>query len=141
MLVHVTAIYRVYKYASECTCSNPFSLLYTFLFYKISELFVDISVSYTPPPGFIPGPNEYRAASGPVTVTCTAVGGTGPVSYQWTSNCRDCSFQTETSSSVHRAAVHSGDTGIHTCTATTASDTHGNRSISFNVVGKPRNTT
>ena len=100
------------------------------------ELFVDVRVSYTPPPGFIPGPNEYRAASGPVTLTCTAVGGTGPVSYQWSSTCRYCPILTANSKSVTRASVHSGDTGIHTCTATTASNIHGSRSINFKVVGK-----
>ena len=99
------------------------------------ELSVDISVFYNPPPGFTPGPNEYRAASGPVTVTCAAVGGTGPVSYQWSSTCRDCPFLTSTSSSIHQAAVHSGDTGTHTCTATSGS-IRGNKSISFNIVGK-----
>ena len=93
-------------------------------------------VTYNPPPGFIPGPNEYRAASGPVTVTCTAVGGgTGPVSYQWSSTCRNCPFKTNSSSnSVTRAAVHSGDTGF-TCMATRGSIT-GTASINFNVVGK-----
>ena len=94
-----------------------------------------MTVSYTPPPGFILGPNEYRAASGPVIVTCIAVGGTGPVSYKWSSTCRDCPFQTATSSSVYRAAVRSGDTGTHTCTATRGS-IHGSSSFSFNVVGK-----
>ena len=88
----------------------------------ISELNVTISVSYTPPPGFIPGPNEYRAASGPVTVTCTAIliGGAGNISYQWSSTCRSCPFQAATSGMITRGAVHSGDTGTHTCTATSA---------------------
>ena len=93
-------------------------------------------MSYEPPPGTELGPNQYRAASGPVTVTCIAVGGTGPVSYQWSSTCRNCPFQTAISSSVARAAVHSGDTGIHTCTATSGSIS-GSETISFNVVGKP----
>ena len=35
-----------------------------------AALTVNISVSYTPPPGFIPGDStEYKAASGPVIVT------------------------------------------------------------------------
>ena len=103
--------------------------------YLISELHVSINVSYIPPRGAELEPNEYRAASGPVTVTCTAVGGTGPVSYQWASTCRDCPFLTARSSSVYRAAVHSGDTGTHTCTATRGSTT-GSASINFSVVGK-----
>ena len=105
--------------------------------FLVPELFVDVRASYTPPPGFIPGPNEYRAASGPVNVTCTAVGGTGPVSYQWSSTCRNCPFLTENSGSIIREAVHSGDTGDHTCTATRNSRIHGSGSISFNVVGEP----
>ena len=58
------------------------------------------------------------------------------MSYRWSSTCRDCLFQTAISSSVTRAAVHSGDTGTHTCTASSSSQT-GSTSINFNVVGKP----
>ena len=101
-------------------------------------LFVNISVSYTPPPGFIPGPNEYRAASGPVNVTCTAIGGTRDVSYQWSSTCRNCPFKTETTRMVERAAVHSGDTGTHTCKAVKG-DSEGSASITFIVKGKHAN--
>ena len=93
-------------------------------------------MSYEPPPDAELGPNQYRAASGPVNVTCTAVGGTGPVSYQWSSTCRNCPFQTATSNSVTRAAVHSGDTGNHTCTATSG-PINESETISFNIVGKP----
>ena len=105
------------------------------LLFLVPELFVDVTVSYTPPPGFIPGPNEYRAASGPVTVNCTAVGGTDPVSYQWSSTCRVCHFQTEIKKVITRGALHSGDTGTHTCTATSGSKI-GSRRIIFKVVGK-----
>ena len=101
----------------------------------ISELNVTISVSYNPPPGFTRVPNEYRAASGPVIVTCTANGGTGSISYQWSSDCRNCDFQREMSSMITRGAVHSGDTGTHTCTATTAKGV-GNASINFTVKGE-----
>ena len=98
----------------------------------ISELNVTISVSYNPPPGVELGPNEYRAASGPVTVTCTVTGG---VSYQWSSTCRNCPFNVEKKKKITRAAVHSGDNGIHTCTATTAQGV-GNASINVTVVGE-----
>ena len=90
-------------------------------------------MSYEPPPDAELGPNQYRAASGPVTVTCMPA---GPVSYQWSSTCRNCPFQTANSGSITRAAVHSGDTGDHTCTATSGSIS-GSETISFNVVGKP----
>ena len=99
------------------------------------ELDVSITVSYVPPPGAELGPNEYRAASGPVTVTCTVVGGTGPVSYQWSSTCSRCPFQTANSTSVTRVAVRAGDIGNHTCTATSGLIS-GSKTISFDVVGK-----
>ena len=78
----------------------------------------------TPPPGFTPGPNEYRAASGPYTFTCTATGGAGSGDFQyvWTSTCQpSCAFQTTSTgatSVIEREALHSGDGGTHTCTAT-----------------------
>ena len=70
-----------------------------------------------------------------MNVTCTAVGGTDPVSYQWSSTCRDCPFQTENSKSVIRTAVRTGDIGNHTCTATSGLIS-GSKTISFDVVGK-----
>ena len=81
------------------------------------------------------GPNEYRAGSGPVTVTCNVTGGTGHISYQWSSDCTSCPFKTETGRSIFRGAVHSGDTGIHTCTAT-RSESKGSASIHFTVKGE-----
>ena len=104
------------------------------------ELNVNISVDYNPPPGFTPGPNEYRAASGPVIVTCTAIGpATGAVSYWWSSTCRDCPFQSSKRGStlrvIRRGAVHSGDNGIHTCSASN-DKSNGSASITFIVVGK-----
>ena len=97
---------------------------------------VSISVEYDPPDDFNPGSNEYRAASGPVTVTCTATGpGTGTVSYQWSSTCRNCPFTSATSSTIRRGAVHSGDNGTHTCVATRG-DCTARASIDFNVVGE-----
>ena len=95
-----------------------------------------ISVDYSLPENITGGPNEYKAASGPVTVTCTATGpGTGAVSYQWSSTCRDCPFQSATSSSIRRGAVHSGDNGTHTCVAT-RNGISATASIDFLIVGK-----
>ena len=97
---------------------------------------VSILVDYNPPIDFTPGPNKYRAASGPVTVTCTAIGpGTGTVSYQWSSTCRNCPFRSATSNLIRRAAVYSGDTGSHTCVATQDRMT-ASASIDFHVVGE-----
>ena len=93
-------------------------------------------MDYSPPSDFTPGPNEYRAASGPVTVTCTATGlGTGLISYQWSSTCSNCLFQSATSNLVKRAAVHSGDNGTHTCVASRGTSS-ASASIDFHVVGE-----
>ena len=108
-------------------------LLYLFLLSP--GLTVNITVSYLPPPGIALGPNEYRAASGPVNVNCIAVGGSGAVRFQWSSTCRSCPFQSAASQTISRAAVHSGDTGIHTCTAVDGTGNSGNGSITFNIVG------
>ena len=121
--------------------STPTPLLYTHLIITLVSLDVEISVSYTPPPGFTPGPNEYRAASGPVVVTCTATGGSGSGDYDyvWTSTCsRACNFRMTTTgatSVINRTSVHSGDNGTHTCTASRGGDSASD-SIVFNVVGE-----
>ena len=95
---------------------------------------VTIAVNYTPPPGFGAGPSEYRAASGPVEITCKLQGAVG---YQWSSTCRDCPFQSSNSSVIfiNRGALHSGDTGNHTCTVL-IDDVMQNATIDFKVVGK-----
>ena len=115
-------------------------LLYTHLIITLVSLVVEISVSYTPPPGFTPDPNEYRAASGPVVVTCTATGGRGSGDYQyvWTSTCSRCIFRRTTTgvtSVISQTAVHSGGNGTHTCTASRGGDSASD-SIVFNVVGE-----
>ena len=120
--------------------STPALLLHTHLVITLVSLDVEISVSYTPPPGFTPGPNEYRAASGPVVATCTATGGrgSGDYDYEWTSTCRGCVFRTTSTgvtSVIHRTAAHSGDIGTHTCTASRGEDS-ASASIVFNVVGE-----
>ena len=103
---------------------------------------VEITVSRTDPPGFIPGNlNEFRAASGPQVFTCTATGGagTGSYDYVWTSTCsRGCAFQTistGTTSVISRGALSSGDDGTHTCTASRGGES-GSNSIILDVVGE-----
>ena len=121
--------------------------LHTIIFYELSyidiplELLVSITVDRTDPPGFTPeNPADYRAASGPQVVTCTAIGGSGSGVYQyvWTSTCSSCSFRTTTTgvtSVISRTAVHSGDNGTHTCTASRGGDSASD-SIVFNIVGE-----
>ena len=103
----------------------------------LPALDVTITVNYTRPPGSDLGTDEYRAASGPVTVTCNS-GGAENVTYLWSSTCKNCVFDNSTEQKIFRAAVHSGDNGTHTCTVTMESNETvvGNASINFNIVGK-----
>ena len=95
----------------------------------------------TLPPGITPGgPNEYRAASGEYTITCTATGGpgSGNYEYEWTSTCSGCKFETTSTgvtSMIERQALHSGDGGTHTCTAT-REGLSGSDSINVTIVGE-----
>ena len=141
-----------------CECSDcdvslksaPTLLLYTHLVIALDlldvelppvPLTVSITVDRTDPPGFTPeNPTDYRAASGPVVVTCTATGGSGSgdYDYEWTSTCSGCDFQrtsTGVTSVISRTAVHSGDIGTHTCTVSRGGDS-ASVSIVFNVVGE-----
>ena len=98
----------------------------------------------SPPPGFTPGPDEYRAASGPFTFTCTATGGagSGDYDYVWTTTCNisDCEFVTSstgTTSVISRMALHSGDGGTHTCTASREGESgSGSDTVTVNIVGE-----
>ena len=97
---------------------------------------MSISVHYTYLDDFTLSPKDYKAASGPVTVTCIATGPErGVIHYQWSSTCRNCPFQSTTLRSIVRSAVHSGDNGTHTCTATRGRST-ASASIDFYVVGE-----
>ena len=100
-------------------------------------LTVTISVDYTPPPGANLGPNEYRAGSGPVSVTCTAQGGSGPTSYQWSSTCQPgCLFTSSTENQITQNFIRTPFLqGTHTCSVTRGSTTR-SETIVFNVVGK-----
>ena len=94
-----------------------------------------------PPPGFTPrSPTEYRAASGSYNFTCTATGGagSGDYDYVWTSTCAICGFKTSstgTTSIINRAALHSGDNGTHTCTATRGGES-GSDDLVITIVGE-----
>ena len=84
--------------------------------------------------------DEYRAASGPLVATCRVQGTSVAVTFQWSSTCRDCPFQStkpESASSVIRQpALHSGDTGTHTCTVNDNEGRAGIASIVMNIKGK-----
>ena len=109
-------------------------------------LTVTIDVDYTPPPDFVGGPNDYRAASR-LNLTCQVEGATGVVTYQWTSTCTgpssDCFIYTgggasRTTETISRATLRSTDSGTHTCTATDSVGKFncGSASIMANITGK-----
>ena len=107
------------------------------------ELTVTIAVTYTPPTDFIrTSVEDYRAASGPVTLTCQVEGATGTVTYQWTSTCThpqcfvlNSNFRIN-DQTLMRSFVRAGvDDGTHTCTATDSVGSTGTDSIVMNIVG------
>ena len=106
------------------------------LFYP-TVLTVTIDVDYTPPPDFVGGPNDYRAAS-TVTLTCRVIG--GGWTFQWSSTCTspgsDCFVPGKTTLAISRDTLRSTDSGNHTCTATRGIGITGSATIEMNVVGK-----
>lgn len=56
----------------------------------------------------------YQAGSS-VTLTCQAYGGSLPLTYVWNSTCENCFVIEVIMQSVTRSALHSRDSGIHTC--------------------------
>ena len=101
-----------------------------------TELAVTFDVDYTPPADFVGGPNDYRAASR-LTITCQATGGSGTVTYLWTSTCTGCFINSQTFQNqvIGRSSLLSVDSDTYTCMATRGSDT-GNATIEINVVGE-----
>ena len=94
-------------------------------------LSVTIDIDYTPPPDFVGGPNDYRAASS-VTLTCQVERVTQTVSYDWTTT-----LSLFNESTLRRDILHSDDTGNHTCTVTDrSSGLTGRATIEMNIVGE-----
>ena len=111
-------------------------------FLTCTDLDVSINVAYNPPNDstWLRQNNEYRAASGPLVATCREQGTSGAVTFHWSSTCRDCPFQStkpeSTNSVIRRRALHSGDTGTHTCTVNDNQGRAGIASIVMNIKGK-----
>ena len=119
-------------------CTSLLANEYPFCLLPPGPLTVSITVDRTDPPGFTPRDStEYRAASGPQVVTCTATGGSGAglITYQWSSDCRNCPFLDSTDVQIYRVAVGSNDDGTHTCTASIGGESASD-SIVFNIVGE-----
>ena len=99
---------------------------------------VNITVTYDPPLDVSLGPNEYRAASGPVVAVCNVFGGAESTvySYQWSSTCRQCPFLSARTNHVVDAVIYSSDAGVNTCTVTDESGNNGTASFEIDVVGE-----
>ncbi len=106
-----------------------------------TDLTVTIDVDYTPPADFDrPSVSDFRAGSGPATLTCQVEGATGDVTYQWTSTCTGACFELRSHGRVQsptqtflRAGI---DDGTHTCTATDSDGGEtGSASIEMRIIG------
>ena len=97
---------------------------------------MSISVDYTPPPDFDYDPTlkQYRAASGPLTLTCEVAGNSGPLAYTWVTPWNQY-WIPSTTRTYSRRALHSDDNGRYTCTATDAGGSSGEASTTVKIVG------
>ena len=96
---------------------------------------LSINVDVDPPEASL-GENRYLAAAGPITVECLAVEANGSVTFEWSSTCEECPFNTSTGSTIVIPYLTSNVTGEHTCTATDESGESKNVTLEFNVVGE-----
>lgn len=93
---------------------------------------VTIAIDYTPPPDAALAPNEYRAASGPLILTCLFQSANGTVTYTW-----DTTLGRISDNISRRTILPAVDSRVHTCTATdTETGVSGTASIPVNIVGK-----
>ena len=80
----------------------------------------------------------YRAAT-TINLTCHAMMGHEPLSYQWTTPCDDSGCfigSNDNSSSIVRQQLQSRDTGDYTCTVTDSLNNTGSDTFEIIVVGK-----
>ena len=77
----------------------------------------------------------YQAGSS-VILTCQAYGGSLPLTYFWNSTCDgSCFALEETTQSIGVSALHSRDSGDHTCSVTDYVGHTGNTTTQMNVSG------
>ena len=95
----------------------------------VAELQVNISTNPVTETGV------YQAGSS-VTLTCQAYGGSLPLSYYWNSTCDgNCFTLEEATQSVGESALHSRDSGNHTCSVTDYVGHTGNATTQITVSG------
>ena len=80
--------------------------------------------------------NTYSAATD-LSLECQVSCGIGGYSYQWSSDCTgDCFIASQNASLVSRSALHSTDSGNHTCIVVDGVGNMGSETMSINVVGE-----
>ena len=73
----------------------------------------------------------------PLAFACHTQGGTEEYFYQWSSNCTgNCFVASQISQSLMRDALHSSDSGNHTCTVLDSAGNSGSSSIIISAIGK-----
>lgn len=101
--------------------------VHVFNFTSVLDLNVTIS---TVPPGLV-----HNAATH-LVLTCQVLNAIGSYSYQWSSDCTgDCFVRTQVSPVISRSALHSADSGNHTCTVTDSVGNSGIQTVSIDVIG------
>ena len=77
-------------------------------------------------------------ASSSLNLTCSVQGQSdAQLSYQWTSTCTgNCFVLGSTTQSITQTALHSVDSGTHTCSVTDALGNQGMATIQMTVVGE-----
>ena len=83
-----------------------------------------------------PSDDIYSAATY-LSLECRVSDGIEGYSYQWSSDCTgDCFVASQNTSFISRSALHSTDSGNHTCLVVDSVGNMGSETILINVVGK-----
>lgn len=100
------------------------------MYVAVAEL--PVSIVSSPP---IPDNGVYQVGYS-VSLTCQAQGGHLPLVYSWNSTCNGLCFAPgEATPSIGRNAIHSIDSGNHTCSVTDYSGRTGNTTVQISVSG------
>ena len=98
---------------------------------------VRISVNYMPDSDAMLGPNEYRAGSGPVTLTCHVEGVPTQenISYRWTTEDHNWQWDAQVPQIIYRPFLRINHAGIQTCHPTVDNATY-DAVIEIKIVGR-----
>lgn len=84
----------------------------------------------------LPDSGVYPVGSS-IDLTCQVQGGYPPLMYTWNSTCTGgfCFVVGETTGMIRQSALHSIDSGSHTCSVTDYTGQTGNSTVQFNLTG------